>query len=147
MPGMDGFETASYIRQRERSRHTPIIFLTAHDRSEAAVVRGYTTGAVDFLFKPILPEVLQYKVAAFVELFQKTEEVKRQGRQLVLAEQREAEQKLIEQRQRWEAEQLRQEVERERQRSPSYAAASRNCGRPATGRRRRTSPRASSWPT
>jgi signal transduction histidine kinase len=116
MPGMDGFETASYIRQRERSRHTPIIFLTAHDRSEAAVVRGYTTGAVDFLFKPIPPQVLHYKVAAFVELFQKTEEVKRQARRLVLAQQREAEQKLIEQRQRWEAEQLRQEVERERQR-------------------------------
>ena len=95
MPGMDGFETASYVRQRERSRHTPIIFLTAHDRSEAAIVRGYTSGAVDFLFKPIPPQILQYKVAAFVELFQKTEEVKRQGRQLVLAQQSEAEQKLI----------------------------------------------------
>jgi signal transduction histidine kinase len=117
MPEMDGFETASYIRRRERSRHTPIIFLTAHDRSEAAVVKGYTSGAVDFLFKPIRPEILQYKVAAFVELFQKTEEVKRQGRQLVLAQQREAEQKLVEQRQRWEAEQLRQEIERERHRS------------------------------
>jgi signal transduction histidine kinase len=117
MPGMDGFETASYIRQRERSRHTPIIFLTAHDRSEAAVVRGYTTGAVDFLFKPIPPQILQYKVAAFVELFHKTEEVKRQGRQLVLAQQREADQKLTEQRQRWEAEQLRQEIEREKRRS------------------------------
>src|SRR6476469_5346633 len=66
MPEMDGFETASYIRGRERSRHTPIIFLTAHDRSEAAVVKGYTSGAVDFLFKPIRPEILQYKVAAFV---------------------------------------------------------------------------------
>jgi len=55
MPEMDGFETASYIRQRERSRHTPIIFLTAHDRSEAAVVKGYTSGAVDFLFKPSCP--------------------------------------------------------------------------------------------
>jgi signal transduction histidine kinase len=117
MPEMDGFETATYIRQRERSRHTPIIFLTAHDRSEAAIVKGYTSGAVDFLFKPILPEILQYKVAAFVELFQKTEEVKRQGRQLVLAQKREAEQKLVEQRQRWESEQLRQEFEQEKRRS------------------------------
>src|SRR5918993_2914074 len=73
MPGMDGFETATFIRQRDRSRHTPIIFVTAYDRSEAAVARGYSVGAVDFLFKPIVPEILKAKVTAFIELFQKTE--------------------------------------------------------------------------
>src|SRR4028119_2088410 len=51
MPGLDGFETAELIRARDRSRHTPIIFVTAYDRSEAAVARGYGIGAVDFLFK------------------------------------------------------------------------------------------------
>src|SRR5687768_10609601 len=70
MPGMDGFETATFIRQRDRSRHTPIIFVTAYDRSEAAVVKGYSVGAVDFLFKPIVPEILKGKVTAFIDLFQ-----------------------------------------------------------------------------
>ena len=79
MPGMDGFETAALIRQRARSRHTPIIFLTAFHGSETQVVRGYSLGAVDFLFKPIVPEILKAKVAAFVDLFEKTEEVKRQA--------------------------------------------------------------------
>ena len=77
MPGMDGFETAKLIRARERTRYTPIIFLTAYDRSEAAVARGYGVGAVDFLFKPFAPEVLRAKVAAFIELYKKTEEVAR----------------------------------------------------------------------
>src|SRR5215218_5782306 len=116
MPGMDGFETAKLIRQRERSRHTPIIFVTAYDRSEAAVVKGYSVGAVDYLFKPIVPEILKGKVTAFIELFQKTEAIKRQGRQLVEAEQRLAEQRLAEQKQRWEADRLRQEMETEKQR-------------------------------
>ena len=88
MPEMDGFETARYIRQRERSKHTPIIFLTAYDRSESAVVQGYAAGAVDFLFKPLVPAILRAKVSAFLELYQKTEEIKRQSRQLILAEQR-----------------------------------------------------------
>jgi CheY-like chemotaxis protein len=82
MPGMDGFETAELIRQRERTRHLPIIFVTAIGRSEAHVARGYSAGAVDYLFKPIVPETLRSKVAVFVELFRKTEEVRRQGEQL-----------------------------------------------------------------
>jgi PAS domain S-box-containing protein len=117
MPGMDGFETATFIRQRDRSRHTPIIFVTAYDRSEAAVARGYSVGAVDFLFKPIVSEILKAKVTAFIELFQKTEAIKRQARQLLEAEERMAAQRLAEQRQRWEAEQLRQEMEGEKQRA------------------------------
>src|ERR1700751_3051484 len=67
MPEMDGFETAEMIRARKRSRQTPILFLTAY-RSDEQLFRGYDLGAVDFLFKPIVPEVLQSKVAIFVEL-------------------------------------------------------------------------------
>lgn len=83
MPGMDGFETAKLIRNRERSRYTPIIFLTAFNTSDTMVFKGYSLGAVDYLFKPIEPEILVSKVTVFVELFKKTEEVKRQAAQLV----------------------------------------------------------------
>ena len=67
MPDMDGFETAELIRSRPRSRQTPILFLTGY-RSEEHLFRGYDLGAVDFLFKPIVPEVLRSKVAVFVDL-------------------------------------------------------------------------------
>jgi PAS domain S-box-containing protein len=67
MPDMDGFETAELIRTRERSRHTPILFLTGY-KSDEHLFRGYDLGAVDFLFKPIVPEVLRSKVGVFVEL-------------------------------------------------------------------------------
>ncbi|NMG08162.1 ATP-binding protein [Brasilonema sp. UFV-L1] len=83
MPNMDGFETAALIRQRERSRHTPIIFLTAFSTSDNMVFRGYSLGAVDYLFKPIHPEILKSKVAAFVDLFQKTVKIERQAAQLI----------------------------------------------------------------
>ena len=73
MPGMDGFETAALIRQRERSRYTPIIFLTALGRSEEALFRGYDVGAVDYLVKPIVPAVLKSKVAVFVQLKRQSE--------------------------------------------------------------------------
>jgi signal transduction histidine kinase len=85
MPGMNGFETAKLIRERERSSHTPIIFLTAIDYSNTHVSRGYSLGAVDYLFKPIEPEILISKVAVFVALFKKTQEVKRQAQQLEAA--------------------------------------------------------------
>ena len=67
MPDMDGFETAEMIRSRPRSRQTPILFLTGY-RNEEHLFRGYDLGAVDFLFKPIVPEILRSKVAVFVEL-------------------------------------------------------------------------------
>jgi PAS domain S-box-containing protein len=67
MPGMDGLETAELIRKRKRSKSTPILFLTAF-RNDEHLFRGYDLGAVDFLFKPIVPEVLRSKVAVFVEL-------------------------------------------------------------------------------
>jgi signal transduction histidine kinase len=85
MPDLDGYETAELIRLRERSRETPIIFLTANYRSDAHVFRGYSVGAVDYLFKPFSPEILQSKVAVFVELFLKREALKRQRQALLHA--------------------------------------------------------------
>jgi signal transduction histidine kinase len=79
MPEMDGFETATLIRQRDRSRHTPIIFLTAADRTQTHAVRGYAVGAVDYLIKPIVPEYVRSKVAVFVELAKKTALLTRQA--------------------------------------------------------------------
>ena len=82
MPDLDGFETANLIRQRDRSRDTPIIFLTALSRSETNVFRGYELGAVDYIFKPFHPEILRSKVNVFVELFRKREAFKRQATEL-----------------------------------------------------------------
>src|SRR5262245_36571921 len=82
MPELDGFETASLIRQRDKSRDTPIIFLTALSRSETNVFRGYELGAVDYIFKPFHPEILRSKVNVFVELFRKREAIKRQAQEL-----------------------------------------------------------------
>ncbi|MPZ27288.1 MAG: response regulator [Micromonosporaceae bacterium] len=75
MPDMDGFETASHIKARERTRHVPIIFLTAADRDAQLALRGYAAGAVDYLTKPIDPWVLRAKVSVFVELWNKTREL------------------------------------------------------------------------
>lgn len=72
MPGMDGFETAGLIRQRPQSKHTPIIFITASSSNENHVNRGYSLGAVDYIYKPIIPEILKAKVQVFVELYKKT---------------------------------------------------------------------------
>lgn len=83
MPGMDGFETATLIRNRGRSRHTPIIFLTAFSTSDQMLFKGYALGAVDYLLKPLDPNILTSKVIVFVELFKKTEAVKEQAAQLV----------------------------------------------------------------
>jgi PAS domain S-box-containing protein len=82
MPVMDGFETAKLIRSRPSLQHTPIIFITAINRDDTYVQKGYSLGAVDYLLKPIVPEILLSKVAAFISLFQTTQEVKRQAAQL-----------------------------------------------------------------
>jgi two-component system sensor histidine kinase/response regulator len=87
MPDMDGFETATLIRQRDKSRHTPIIFLTAADQSQTQAVRGYAVGAVDYLVKPVVPEFVRSKVAVFVELAKKTELLQRQAQLLQESEQ------------------------------------------------------------
>jgi two-component system, sensor histidine kinase len=89
MPGLDGFETAKFIRQRKRSEHTPIIFLTAF-ADDAFADLGYALGAVDYLLTPAAPEVLRAKVSVFVDLFQKTEQIKRQAEQRVQLAQEQA---------------------------------------------------------
>src|SRR4051794_30300308 len=83
MPGMDGFETAALIRQRPRSETTPIIFVSAMNDTENHVSRGYSLGAVDYILTPVIPEILRAKVAVFVELFKKTEQIKRQAARAV----------------------------------------------------------------
>ncbi len=89
MPGMDGFETASLIRQRKNSEHTPIIFVTAINDTENHVSRGYSLGAVDYILAPVVPEVLRTKVSVFVELHKKTGQVRRQAEYLRDVEARE----------------------------------------------------------
>jgi hypothetical protein len=85
MPDMDGFQTAELIRSRKRSRHTPILFLTGY-RSDEHLFRGYDLGAVDFLFKPIVAEILRSKVGVFVELSRNTALLRRQTEVLSKAE-------------------------------------------------------------
>ncbi len=79
MPSMDGYETATIIRGRERTRHVPIIFLSAMNKDTSQLARGYTIGAVDFVFKPIDPLILRSKVAVFVELQKRAQEIRRQA--------------------------------------------------------------------
>jgi PAS domain S-box-containing protein len=82
MPDLDGFETAALIKQRERTKHIPIIFVTAISKDEEHVFRGYSAGAVDYVFKPFDPNVLRSKVAVFIELHEKNEQLRRQAEQL-----------------------------------------------------------------
>lgn len=78
MPDMDGFETAQLIRQRKRSAHTPIIFLTAFT-DEVRTAQGYATGGVDYLPTPVVPDVLRAKVRVFIDLFKLRKQVARQA--------------------------------------------------------------------
>ncbi len=87
MPDMDGFETAALIRERDRSRDTPIIFLTAADKTHTEAVRGYAVGAVDYLVKPVVPEFVRSKVSVFVELAKRNEQLRRQADRLRESEQ------------------------------------------------------------
>ncbi len=82
MPTMDGFETAALIRSRPRLQHVPILFVTAINTQDQDRARGYALGAVDYIFTPIVPEILRAKVAAFVELHRKTQQVADQAHQL-----------------------------------------------------------------
>jgi PAS domain S-box-containing protein len=79
MPDIDGYELAGLVRRREKSRTTPIIFVTAHDRDNEQITRGYALGAVDYVFKPIEPVILRAKVAVFIELFRKTAATREQA--------------------------------------------------------------------
>jgi len=118
MPDMDGFETAQLIRERERSRNTPILFLTALSRGEVPEFRAYAVGAVDYLLKPFEPDILRSKVNIFVDLFRKTEMLRRQSEALREAQRRDHERELAEAHQRleverskWREELLRKEME------------------------------------
>ncbi|MFG7490612.1 response regulator [Methylorubrum rhodesianum] len=79
MPRMDGYEVASLIRSRSRTSRVPILFLTAHNKEDIHIFRGYSAGAVDYVFKPIQPLVLKSKVDVFVDLYLKTAEIQRKA--------------------------------------------------------------------
>lgn len=98
MPGIDGFETARLLHGRERTRLTPIIFLTAAADELGSVYRGYEVGAVDYLVKPLVPEVLLSKVSVFVDLYRKNADLSRE-----IAERRQAEQQVRESEERLRA--------------------------------------------
>src|SRR5215208_1608992 len=88
MPDMNGFETASLIYEREKLRSIPIIFITAHNHGEEKMYEGYKLGGVDFIYKPINPELLRYKVSVFVELYLKTSELMTHETRLLSANRR-----------------------------------------------------------
>ena len=102
MPGMDGYETAQIIRSREQTKGIPIVFLSAVNKEAEHLLRGYSMGAVDYVFKPVDPIVLRSKVAVFVDLFAKTKEIERKARH---------EQALLDANLRANAERLRAEQE------------------------------------
>ncbi len=123
LPAMDGFEVARLIRQRERSRDTPIIFITAFSQSDANILKGYAAGAVDFLFKPIVGEVLSAKVGVLLALQERTAEVEYQAKLLRDHERREHERELEAERARWEEESLRRQMAEQRQQTEELRVA------------------------
>jgi signal transduction histidine kinase len=112
IPGIDGFETARQIREQERSRNTPIIFLAAAADLYFPATRAYALGAVDYLLKPLTPEIIRAKVEGFVDLFEKTRQVQEQAEQLRQLERNQFEHELAEAKQRWELQRLRDEAQR-----------------------------------
>jgi two-component system, sensor histidine kinase len=125
MPGLDGFETAKLIRERARSKHIPIVFVTAYQQEDREILRGYELGAVDFLFKPIIPEVLRAKARVFVELDARTEEVRIQAERLRALERQNFEQRMQRERDAWRADVLRQQMEEQRRINTELAEADR----------------------
>jgi signal transduction histidine kinase/DNA-binding response OmpR family regulator len=116
MPGMSGLEAAALIRERERSRRTPIIFLTAFTRTEAQLVGAYRLGAVDFLVKPVQPEeILREKVAWFVESHRQSVRLETERARARESELREHERAVADAKRRGEADALRSEMERQRE--------------------------------
>src|ERR687890_2054063 len=102
MPGMDGYETAQIIRGRDQTKGIPIVFLSAVNKEAEHLIRGYSMGAVDYVFKPVDPIILRSKVAVFVDLFAKTKEIEAKARH---------EQALLDANLRANAERLRAEQE------------------------------------
>jgi signal transduction histidine kinase len=91
MPDMNGFDTAQIIKSREKSRYIPIIFLSAINKEDAYVFKGYSMGAVDYVFKPFNPDVLRSKVAVFVDLYLKQQQIIEQAEMLAESQRRELE--------------------------------------------------------
>lgn len=83
MPDLNGFETATLIYEREKLKHIPIIFITAHSHGDDNVFKGYKAGAVDYIYKPIRPELLRAKVAVFVDLYKKNRQLLEQEQKLI----------------------------------------------------------------
>jgi CheY-like chemotaxis protein len=83
MPGLNGFETAALIYDREKLRHIPVIFITATNSGDEKIYKGYKAGAVDFIHKPLNPDLLRAKVEVFVELYRKNNRLRIQERKLV----------------------------------------------------------------
>jgi signal transduction histidine kinase len=110
-PGIDGVETARQIRKQERMRNTPIVFLGAADNPDFPITHAYALGAVDYLLKPLTPEILRAKVVGFVDLFQKTRQVQEQAEQLRHLERNQFEHELADAKQRWELQRLRDEAQ------------------------------------
>lgn len=110
MPGMDGFETAKLVRSRDKNRATPIIFVTGLSWQDDAVLRGYELGAFDFLMKPIRPEVLRAKASVFVQLQERTLELKAKADELREAQARAHERELTSQRRRFETEVMERQM-------------------------------------
>jgi PAS domain S-box-containing protein len=94
MPIMDGFETATFIRQREASKHIPILFLTANGADLDLIYRGYSVGAVDYLIKPLDADIVRAKVSVFVDLFRKAQRIRKQEEALRAAERQRGEEAL-----------------------------------------------------
>jgi DNA-binding response OmpR family regulator len=83
MPNLDGFETAALIYQREKLRHIPIIFITAHNYNDENIFKGYRTGAVDYIYKPINPDLLRAKVCCICRPVSKTHQLMIQEQKLI----------------------------------------------------------------
>src|SRR5262249_285673 len=83
MPNLNGFETAALIYERERLKHIPIIFITANNYGEENIFKGYRTGAVDYIYKPVNPELLRAKVGVFIDLYKKNHRLIAQEQKLI----------------------------------------------------------------
>src|SRR3954466_252 len=83
MPNLNGFETAVLIYEREKLKHIPIVFITANSYGDENVFKGYRTGAVDYIYKPINPELLRAKVSVFIELYKKNQKLLQQEQKLI----------------------------------------------------------------
>jgi len=84
MPGMDGFEVAELLRKRERTRHTPIVFISAYDQTVFQMKQGYIVGATDYIFSPVDEELLKFKVKTYVHIYLRNEALRIQVRDLEL---------------------------------------------------------------